>query len=369
MRKAIERFPGLEKICRRSVMRLDHTLKGVDPLKVVFSCFLGRFYGDSPRCISERLHQRCPEARIVWLFNREAMARVRDELPDYVKPVSFKSREALTELATARVWVDNFTKHNYISLDPRRQAYIQTWHGDRAIKKICYDLEVSGDRRIEEQCARVVTGSRFGEDMFRTAFRYKGEYIRSGSPRNDILLRGDPKERDRVRRALGIGPDTGVLLYAPTYRDNASVLPRSAQMDLERTLGCLEEVTGRRWICLFRAHYKSRGIDLQAVADRLVDVTKYEEMAELLLAADVCLTDYSSCAMDFILQDRPALFYIPDWEEYVSTRGVYFDVHDAPFFIASDQCELETLIQSLTPGKVRENCAAIREWFGYYESG
>ena len=366
----IDQYPRLAAAYRRLVMWGSRVLKGIDPYKVVFTCFRGRSYGDNPRCISERLHERCPEAKIVWMFNREEMDRIRPTLPDYIKPVYYKRRESLIEQATARVWVDNFTKNTFMRWARGRQFYIQTWHGDRAIKKICYDLNLPDDKdRVEERCDRVVTASTFGEGLYRTAFRYKGEYIKAGSPRNDILLRADPQERERIRKGLGVPSGTGLLLYAPTYREDKQVLPKRLQMDLDRTLRCLEQTTGKPWICLFRAHYKSAGIDLEAVKDRIVDVTGYEDMAELLLAADMVLTDYSSCAMDFIIQDRPALFFIPDWEEYKANPGVYFDMTESPFMTAPDQEGLEALIRGLTPEKVRQNCAAIRDYFGYYETG
>ena len=37
--------------------------------------------------------------------------------------------------------------------------------------------------------------------------------------------------------------------------------------------------------------------------------------------------------------------------------------------VSDAQFRLESLIASLTPEKTRENCAAIREYFGYYETG
>ena len=366
----IDRYTHLASAYRYLLVRCGRLLRGIDPDKVVFCCFQGRSYGDNPRVISERLHAMRPETKIVWLFTREAAGRVKDELPDYVKPVFYKTKEAFLEQATARVWVDNFTKQRYLTLAKDRQFYVQTWHGDRAIKKICYDLNMPNDsRRIEEDCARVLTASRFGENMFRTAFRYKGEYVKAGSPRNDILVKNDPAQARLIRGKLGIPAGTKLLLYAPTYRDNAQVVPKRAQMDLDRTLRCLEAKTGERWLCLFRAHYLSKGIDLEAVQDRIVDVTRYEDMSELLLAADMVLTDYSSCALDFIVRDLPALFFIADWEEYKAARGVYFDMHDAPFMLAENQDQLEALIEDLTLEKARENCAAIRDYFGYYETG
>ena len=349
--------------------RGSRAFKGIDRNKVVFSCFKGRSYGDNPRYISERLHERRPRTKIVWLFNYDAMQNLPENLPDYVKPVFTDSSDACRELGTARVWVDNFTRDARYAPKKGRQFYIQTWHGDRPIKKIGYDTGLP-DYRLEEVADRVVTGSIFAEKLYRTAFRYPGEYLAVGAPRNDMLVRNDPAEARRIRESLGVGEGTRLLLYAPTYREFGEIVPREVQMDLSRTLACLEKKTGEKWICMFRAHYKSAGIDLEAVRDRIIDVTGYGEMADLLLAADMILTDYSTAATDFVLRgDRPALYYIPDWEKYSAAHGVYYDAHDTPFMIAHNQAELEALIEGLTEEKTRENCAAINRWFGCYETG
>ena len=359
----------LADLYHQAVFRSSRLAGRVDPEKVVFSCFKGRSYGDNPRCVSERLHERRPSARIVWLFNYDAMRSLPADLPDYVKPVFIDSSDACRELATARVWVDNFTRDSRFPPRKGRQIYIQTWHGDRPIKKIAYDTGLPG-YRLEEVADRVVTGSTFGERMYRTAFRYPGEYLAVGCPRNDALVRNDPEEVRRMREKLGVGEGVRLLLYAPTYREFGEIVPKDVQMDLSRTLACLEQKSGERWVCMFRAHYKSAGIDLEAVRERIIDVTKYGEMTDLLLAADMVLTDYSSAATDFALRgDKPALFYVPDWERYSAAHPVYYDVHDAPFMLAHDQQELEALIGELTEAKARENCAAIRRWFGCYESG
>ena len=366
----LARLSHFNSLHRYALVRLTRLVRGIDPDKVVFCCFNGTAYGDNPRCISERLHALRPETKIVWLLTDEARARLKGILPDYVTPVTYRSDDAYRALATARVLVDNATQDRYLTLANGRQFYVQTWHGDRAIKKICYDLNMPGDsRRLEERCARVLTASAFGEGMYRTAFRYKGAYIKAGSPRNDVLVRGDEPRARAARKALGVPAGTRLLLYAPTYREKGDMIPKSAQMDMERTLNRLEQRTGDRWMCLFRAHYLSAGIDLAAVKGRVVDATACPDMADLLLIADMVVTDYSSCALDFIVMDRPALFYMPDWQAYAADRGVYFDAPASPLMTAADQAGLEALIDSLTPEGVRANCAAIREFFGYYETG
>ena len=105
-------------------------------------------------------------------------------VPDYVKIVRARTTEAFYELATARVWVDNFSKSFYLKLDPE-QYYIQTWHGDRAFKKVGYDNAGVYNKMLEEYATLCVAGSDYGERQIRSAFRYKGEIMKVGYPRND----------------------------------------------------------------------------------------------------------------------------------------------------------------------------------------
>ena len=48
--------PAELKYLRKGIVAVSRALRGIDPYKVVFSCFQGRNYGDKPRYISERLH-------------------------------------------------------------------------------------------------------------------------------------------------------------------------------------------------------------------------------------------------------------------------------------------------------------------------
>ena len=366
--KASEKNRRFKLAQYRAIVRLTRLTRGIDRNKVVFMCFRGRSYEDNPRCISERLHALRPETDIVWLFKGNRIKEMRGQVPDYVRAVSIASRRSWQELATARVWVDNFTKDNLLRGFPKdRQYYMQTWHGDRAIKKICYDA-FPGEYRLEEECSVVLTGSDFGQGMFRTAFNYRGPYLNEGAPRNDLLVRRDPADIARVRRKLGIPEGVKLLLYAPTYRETTDTIPAHARMDLGRTLRLLER-DGERWMCLYRAHYLAGGVGLEAEKDRLIDMTRYDSMAELLLISDMLLTDYSSCAMDYCLLDRPVFMYMADYAEYLASRPCYYDPHDTPLLIAHDQAELERLILETTPEAAAQNCAAIRDYYGFHETG
>jgi len=354
---------------RIAIMRLAQMRHGINPRKVVFSSFEGRGYSDNPRYISEKLHEMCPDCEIVWLFRKDAIDQV--QTPDYVKKQLRINRAGLEEQATARFWVDNFRHTESLWLDGSRQLYIQTWHGDRGFKRVGEDNEKLPYKvlRIESRCAMMIAGSEFGKGTYRTAFGFKGEVLMDGCPRNDILMRNDPAEAQAIRRRLGIPSDVKLLMYAPTYRDTRGWQDQDAVLDLTRTLDHLEAHTGQRWRCLYRAHYMNTRLNVDR-DERLIDATKWPEMAELLLVTDMLITDYSSCGGDFALLRRPLFLYHADAEEYLrESRSFYFDIARSPFLVAHSQQELERLIDETDADKARENCEALDRFFGTTETG
>lgn len=367
--KLFEVLHPFHKAWRVALMRFAQRRYGINPKKVIFSSFEGRSYNDNPRYISERLHALCPDCEIVWLFQTKVIDGV--EVPPYVKKQYRITRAGLIEQATARFWVDNFRHTESLYLDGKKQFYIQTWHGDRGFKRVGDDNEKLDHKvlRMENQCAMMIAGSEFGKGTYRTAFRFNGEVLMDGCPRNDILMRNDPAEAAAIRGRLGIEEGVKLLMYAPTYRDALERCDQDAVLDISRTLDHLEKTTGERWKCLYRAHYLNTRLNVRA-DDRLIDASKWPEMAELLLITDMLITDYSSCGGDFALLRRPLFLYHADAEEYLrESRSFYFDIAESPFLVAHDQAELEKLIDETDAEAARENCEALDRFFGTTETG
>ena len=357
---------------RNAVMRLARLTRGVNRNQVVFSAFEYRSYNDNPRYISEALHEMRPQTDIVWLFKDGEDARKRQEIPDYVRIYNSIENRGVAAMATARVVVDNFNKRFYLDFPGKKQVYIQTWHADRAFKKVGFDNPNGYNCGIEQHATLGITGSDYGDMQFRSAFHYEGELLRVGSPRNDILIRNDPDEAAAIRAKLGIAEDVKLLLYAPTYRDTDRKTKdaQKVALDLSHVLDVLEKTTGEKWLCLVRAHYYAFGIDLKNNDPRMKNVTDVQEMAELLRIADALLTDYSSCAGDFALRRKPISLYQDDLEEYTGkNRGLYFDMKDSPYWVAATPEELDRLIADCTPERAKENCDAILKFYGENETG
>ena len=343
-------------------MRLCHRRFGVDGNKVFFSSYDGGLYNDNPRAVAEALRSIAPEAKILFRLNGRGMAQA-DVPADFVKVPRFTPR-TLKEMATSRVIVTNAAMKIWMVKFPD-QLYIQTWHGDRGFKKVQLDLEPKRRYFIEEtrRIDLAVSGSDFGSRVFRSAFGVKDGILEVGCPRNDILVKRPPEVARRTREALGIEEGTRVVMYAPTFRTASSGSVQEAGLSLAKVRAALEKATGEKWVCITRGHVDSRGIH----SDAALDVSDWPEVSPLLLATDLLITDYSSIGGDFMLLDRPVIFFMPDLDDYLDERGLYFDPLNSPLKVARSEAELLRILEKPLDGP--GNCRKVLDFFGCRETG
>ena len=62
---------------------------------------------------------------------------------------------------------------------------------------------------------------------------------------------------------------------------------------------------------------------------------------ELLYITDLLISDYSSCVIDYLMLDRPIIFYLYDNYEKVEENDLYFKLEDyAPCCITNNESQL-----------------------------
>ncbi len=296
---------------------------------VLYSSFNGRQYSDSPRAILEELVRREAPLDHLWVV-RDARCRV----PDGVQVVREGSRDYFEALARSRFVVFNDHFPDWFA---RRdgQTCVQTWHGT-PFKRLGFD--VSDMRRTvrrfqrgwERQVANwqyVVSPNAFATPILRRAYAIEGEMLETGYPRVDVLAGGDRDELGRrLREQLGIPPDKRTVLYAPTYRDHVVDRRGRYRLELELDVDRLRGAVGDDTVILFRKHHYIPD-PAPATPDGFVrDVSSFPDGTELMLAADVLVTDYSSMMVDFANTGRPMLFHTYDLDAYRDEiRGFYID--------------------------------------------
>ena len=319
---------------QRRLRATAYAARRAAPLRdaVVYNSFLGRQYSDSPRAIHEELVRRDAPFEHLWVVRDGACT-----VPGTATVLREGSHEYHEALATSRYIVTN---DHFPDWFMRRddQLCLQTWHGT-PLKRLGFDVSDMRrtvrrfQRRWEQQVANwqyVLSPNRFSTPLLRRAYAIEGEMLETGYPRVDILARPDRDEAGRELRArLGIPEGVRTVLYAPTYRDQVTDRRGRYRLDLRLDLERLRRAVGPDTVILFRKHHYV--VDSPpATADGFVlDVSDYGDGTELLLAADVLITDYSSMMVDFANTGRPMLFYTYDLDAYADEiRGFYLDFVD-----------------------------------------
>ncbi|MFB7472080.1 CDP-glycerol glycerophosphotransferase family protein [Kitasatospora sp. NPDC056184] len=325
-----------------------------EPLReaVLYDVFGGRGYADSPRAVHAELARRGTPLEHLWVVD-DAQA----ELPPGVRAVRVWSPEWYRALATSRYLVGNTHFPDFLQRRPG-QVVVQTWHG-ALLKRIAHDVDnpwladhgylASLDRETPHW-SLLLSPSPFATPILRRAFRYRGEILESGYPRNDVLARPDPRRAAAVRRRLGIPEGRRVVLYAPTWREDR---PRpdgdGFRLDLRLDLDRARRALGGDHVLLLRPHAHVRE-PLTGTGDGFaVDCADYPDVQELLLVADVLVTDYSSILFDFAITGRPVLFFTYDLAHYRdSLRGFAFDFEaQAPGPLLDDSAALVAALREV----------------------
>ena len=277
------------------------------------------------------------------------------------------------EMSTAKVWMDNALNCVWYDMPKKKkQVYFNTWHGSMGIKRLSgndqWMQKASKCNKVTDYC---IANSTFEEEVYRTTFWPDVEILKYGHARNDILFDDAEiaKKREKVHRYYGIEPSCKIFLYAPTFRDNGTT--PFAEIDFEALKNALQERFDCKVCILVRLHFKNRksSIFTDQAKDWLHNATLYPDMQELLAAADMGLTDYSSWAYDFVLTKRPMFLYAPDIAEYDQDRGFYYPLESTPFPLAYNNRELVENVRHFDREKYLSKVDLFLQERGCYEEG
>lgn len=345
----------------------------VRPDKVVCASFNGQFHADSPALLADALLARRPDLDMVWLVADDAPPGRRGRF----RAVALNSLRALWELATARVWINN-VRMMYPIPKKRNQFYLQTWHGSLPIKAIENDAAETlpsaywaAAKRDSALCDLMLSGSRFFTSLCRSAFLYRGEILEAGIPRMDAIFHPDPAGADALRKQLGLVPGDTVVLYAPTFRNDAANQPCIS--DFPALLRAFSRATGKNAKVLLRFHPNVqalfRGRDW---GEGVIDAMGVPDIQDLYAVSDFLITDYSCTMFEFAIAGKPVFLFMPDREEYARERKFYFAPEELPFPVAVSMEELLALVENhaaeaaASDGKVK---AFFETKIGLHESG
>lgn len=360
--------------------------------KIVFCCIEGTTgYSCNPKYIAEELIREKADYELVWLVNE-----MSKKFPKEIKAVHNTLWNRAYHLATAHFWIDNSRKQ--LEVRKRKgQVYIQTWHAKLGFKPTCLDRGASFSRiayLVSKHDSDLVdywlSNSDWYDKTLKTGSLYEGKTLRTGSPRCDILVKASNDKAFKDKIKLDLCENYGIkaekqdeihfLMYAPTFRGGNQGTNRTVEVgdhfpDYHALRNALESRFGGRWVIALRLHPQlvARKLDNGVRSDDVtIDVSRVDDMYEILAGCDAFMTDYSSAAFDAAVMKIPVFLYCDDYGEYEGERGkLLWDLREGsfPFVLATDDEELEKKINGFDDMNYQSKLQKMFEETGMAEDG
>ncbi len=368
------------KHLRFRMVRFCKIRLGILPAKLAIMHVVNRF---AARC-------KIKDNRIVFLSNRrtdlsgnfEFVYRllkndknldIRFVLDDRdVRHMSFKNMLAIGYyLANAKViLVDDYME--LLFKLPRRKGntLIQLWHACGAFKTFgCSRMGKKGGQNLKSPNHRNYDYATVSSDEIRK-FYAEGfglpieKVVATGVPRTDIFF--DKAYKEKVTKEFYEKypklKDKKILLFAPTFRGNGK---NSGYYPTELfDVNALYEALGEEYAIIVKHHpfvHNRNTIDPK-YQDYIIDLSTNSELNDLLFVTDLLVTDYSSVVFEASLLEIPMLFYGFDLEQYIATRGFYYEFET--FVPGKIVYHFDELIEAVKKGDFEsEKIAPFRDRF------
>ena len=296
---------------------------------------------------------------------------------EYIPLKSILGQEYL--LQSTFIFIKHSPKVNTIyPLDSKKHKFINLWHGI-PIKRIgisSLDLKYEQKMiRIENnKCYSTIASSKIDKMAMASAFyplTYNDIWV-TGLPRHDFILKDEymlpidfQKELNQLDTLLD---DKKFILYAPTFRNNQ----KSGYYNFsEEEKNILNSYLNENNVILgIREHMadSSNSYTKALQGDYIIDVgSKYFPNIEILYRkADILITDYSSCFIDFMLTEKPMISFAYDYKNYIEhERGLFYEFEDV---FAGEICKtFESLISSMKNIRIDKNYKYKQKIFFKYQ--
>lgn len=352
----------------------------VEKNRIVFKTFQSE-YTCNPKYICNEILKHNKNWDLIWITSK--MNDIEKRFPENVKVLRDGSKEAFQAVHSAKIIVDNGVyMFSDLRMKKNEQVSIETWHGSLGFKKLLNENMTK--ERIEKAQTLygkvndyVLTNSDFEEDVFKTSYWPEEQFKKYGHPRNDILISGSEEETNKIKKKvfefLGIDEDKKVLLYAPTFRetekDNRGEFENQDVYDFkfEMMKDALKNKFGGDWCIIIRHHFINQGAS--SYNEEYINGALYPDIQELMVAADIAVTDYSSWILDFMFTRKPAFLFAVDYDKYSNDRGFCYPLNTSPFDIATSNEEMVKCITDFDNEVYLEKISGFMKEKGCIEDG
>ena len=283
---------------------------------------LGYMYNDSPRAIYEKMLKEgiANKYKIVWALNDPGSV----DLPGNAKKVQMDSLQYFKTALQAKYWISCVNIERGLKFKKRATIYLNTWHG-ASLNYVGNAVGGRNDFHFEHVNYFCYNGE-YEREFIKRDFNVRDEaLIPTGYPRNDVLYKVKQDIQQSLRNKLGVPTNKKVILYAPTWRESQNG-GNSYKLAPPIDWGKWKEKLQDQYVVFLRAHHYTTELMNVQFNDFVRNYSNYPNVNDLLIIADILISDYSSIQLDYAILGRPQICFGYDYDEYKATRGFYFDM-------------------------------------------
>lgn len=278
-------------------------------------------YNDSPRAIYRKMYELglTKKYKVVWALNEPDSVNI----PGCTK-VKMDTLKYFKTAMRAKYWISCVNIERALHFKKKEQIYLNTWHG-AAINVCGNGVNNRNDFHWGYINYFCVCGKydeiNFGRDLELNP----ASFLKTGLPRNDILYHVTPERQKKIRDKLGLPKGKKYILYAPTWRESDDG-GASYQIAPPINWTKWKKELSDQYVVMLRTHpYTTRLMNV-LFDDFVLDYTDYPEVNDLLIAADILISDYSSINLDYCIMGKPMICFGYDYDKYKKIRGFYYDL-------------------------------------------
>jgi CDP-ribitol ribitolphosphotransferase / teichoic acid ribitol-phosphate polymerase len=215
---------------------------------------------------------------------------------------------------------------------------IQLWHGtgfkNIGLRTDTYSRkDIIVKRNEYNKYEFIIASSEKDKKFYEDCFEIENVEI-TGLPRNDRLLYND--NNGYINDDINVNEYKKVILYAPTFRDKHSIIPFSDSFYIKLQSWLVK----MNYVFLIKKHPADDKLSIPNSYKSIIDITNTSgDIQEILPLTDILISDYSSIVVDYLLLDKPIIFYTYDFDYYISkNRSFYYDLKEilpGPFIFNS----------------------------------
>ena len=272
-----------------------------------------------------------------------------------------KSSAFVKDIATAKYIFMDDSSTDFANLKMRPQTHVvQLWHGCGAFKKFGFSTadKLFGGSALTQKMFRqyanytlLTVSSPEVVWAYEEAMFYQGKNVVQplGISRTDVFYDEEyiTSAKDRVLELAPFARGKKIILYAPTFRGRVGNPYGPDRLDYDR----LYEELGDEYVILVKQHplvSRPPEIPERYRGSFALDLTVGSDISDMLCAADICISDYSSLVFEYSLLERPLIFFAYDLDTYFDWRGFYYDYFEmAPGPVVSNTEEIVDYIKHI----------------------